>query len=496
MMALLSADQNLLAPNLTAAANDFGLDSHQKDTYLGGYVMAAFFMIGAPSAIICGWLTDKVNRVHLLFAIIIIGQGPCLCTYFVTTFWQFLVLRMLTGVAVGGVFPLVFSLLGDLFPATQRAAMASLLQIATGLGIGAGQFIAGIVGPATNWRIPFVLVAAPALLLALIMVATTREPPRGAFEEALRHQYAEGHAYEETISWAKAKQALRSPSNWVLITQAIPGCLPWGMMQTYFNDYLSQEKGFTVQVATLVLLLFGLGGGVGIIAGGAAGQLLYNWRKEAMPVMAGACIMLGVAPVYYLINVDLQAAGVPATLAMAALAGAVVSVAAPNLRAAMLNVNEPETRGVALALQSVTDDLGRGLGPIIVAAFIETLGGRRNAFNLAVAGWLPCGVIIFGLSFCMRKDEAAVQDRLRRHSHAAAVERRRTGSCGLGDDVLIEGPPSPVVVAARAGDGERSSSGSMGSGVDGARLHEPGGTVFAHVHQRQPSPRPGRWRPY
>jgi hypothetical protein len=100
-----------------------------------------------------------------------------------------------------------------------------------------------------------------------------------------------------------------------------------------------QEKGFTVQVATLVLLLFGLGGGVGIIAGGAAGQLLYNWRKEAMPVMAGACIMLGVAPVYYLINVDLQAAGVPATLAMAALAGAVVSVAAPNLRAAMLNVN-------------------------------------------------------------------------------------------------------------------------------------------------------------
>jgi hypothetical protein len=65
---------------------------------------------------------------------------------------------------------------------------------------------------------------------------------RGAFEEALRHQYAEGHAYEETISWAKAKQALRSPSNWVLITQAIPGCLPWGMMQTYFNDYLSQVR--------------------------------------------------------------------------------------------------------------------------------------------------------------------------------------------------------------------------------------------------------------
>lgn len=53
---------------------------------------------------------------------------------------------MLTGVAVGGVFPLIFSLLGDLFPASQRAAMASLVQIATGLGIGGGQMVAGLIG--------------------------------------------------------------------------------------------------------------------------------------------------------------------------------------------------------------------------------------------------------------------------------------------------------------------------------------------------------------
>jgi hypothetical protein len=38
----------------------------------------------------------------------------------------------------------------------------------------------------------------------------------------------------------------------------------------------------------------------------------------------------------------------------------------------MINCNTPETRGVALALQSVTDDLGKGLGPVIVA------GGRMH----------------------------------------------------------------------------------------------------------------------
>ena len=57
----------------------------------------------------------------------------------VTELWQFFLLRMLTGVAVGGCFPLVFSLLADLFPSSRRAAMSALVQIAAGLGIGAGQ---------------------------------------------------------------------------------------------------------------------------------------------------------------------------------------------------------------------------------------------------------------------------------------------------------------------------------------------------------------------
>jgi hypothetical protein len=64
-----------------------------------------------------------------------------------------------------------------------------------------------------------------------------------------------------------------------------------------------------VQVATVVLLMFGVGSGIGIVAGGAVGQLLYNWRKEWMPVMAGACVMAGIAPLYWIVNSDLQVGG-------------------------------------------------------------------------------------------------------------------------------------------------------------------------------------------
>jgi MFS family permease len=116
MASLIFADQNLLAPNLSTAAAFFGFNDVQKDQLLGGYISAAFFAVGAPSAMLVGWYADRMSRRNLLFAVAMIGQVPSLLTIFVTQFWQFFVIRIFTGVSVGGCFPLLYSLLGDFFP--------------------------------------------------------------------------------------------------------------------------------------------------------------------------------------------------------------------------------------------------------------------------------------------------------------------------------------------------------------------------------------------
>lgn len=67
-------------------------------------------------------------------------------TVFVRNYWELLVLRLLTGISLGGIFPLVFSLLGDLFAPSQRAFVAALVQIAMGIGMSLGQLIAGVLG--------------------------------------------------------------------------------------------------------------------------------------------------------------------------------------------------------------------------------------------------------------------------------------------------------------------------------------------------------------
>ena len=92
------------------------------------------------------------------------------------------------------------------------------------------QMLAGIVGPATNWKVPFVVMAAPTLVLAFVLFVTTKEPPRGAFEEALTGQLAAGEAYSETISFAKLKRLLRIRSNLIIILQVCLralGCACW-----------------------------------------------------------------------------------------------------------------------------------------------------------------------------------------------------------------------------------------------------------------------------
>ena len=72
---LLFADQNLMAPNLTEIAEEFGFDDEERDTKLGGHIAMAFWVLGAPAALLVGVLADRVNR-SLLFALTVgIGEG-------------------------------------------------------------------------------------------------------------------------------------------------------------------------------------------------------------------------------------------------------------------------------------------------------------------------------------------------------------------------------------------------------------------------------------
>lgn len=375
------------------------------------------------------------------------GEGPCILTFFVTKFWQLFVLRLLTGISLGGrwlmiiqnlllvcipsheqyverytrntnmqslvagAFPLVFSLLSDIYGPKQRAIVSSVVQISTGVGLAAGQGVSGLIGPALGWRWPFVLVAAPAIVVAVLMIFVTKEPVRGYNElQYIGNGTSRRQQYSEHISWSKLKILLRTPTNVLCILQGLPGCLPWGILLTFLNDFLAQEKGISVAKATSVVLMVGIGGACGVIVGGLLGQYIYNRAKWGMSVFIGTTTVFASLPLWFLVNTDVRHSVQTAYLA-AFSAGALSSTVGPNIRAMIMNVNEPETRGVALALQSTLDDLGKGLGPALVAALISRLG-RLQAFNIAAVGWIPCGLLLLFTALTLSRDECQMRQRI------------------------------------------------------------------------------------
>lgn len=411
----LFADQNLMAPNLTQIANDFGFGPEERDTKLGGNIALAFWLIGGVVSLYCGYLTDRFPRKWLFVAVVIIGEIPCLLTGFARTYDELFWLRALTGLGMGGMLPLVYSLLGDYSPARSRAAAAAVTGFAMGCGVGGGQLLAGFIGPTYGWRLPFILVALPNFVLVPIFALTAREPARGRTEEALQKLVEGGGHYAEKLDWARYKALFRTKTNLLVFLQGIPGTVPWGMFFVFFNDYFAQDKGYSVEKSTLLVMAVGGAAIGGVLGGGFLGNRLYARNPAYLGILCGGAALFGIIPTVLLINYPAHVGPEPPTLLgailLAALTGFVVTIPAPNLRAMLMNVNPPEVRGSVFSLYNLADDLGKGFGPALIALLI-TAFGRTRAFNVAASFWLLSGAAMLALARVFPADERALQARL------------------------------------------------------------------------------------
>lgn len=123
-----------------------------------------------------------------------------------------------------------------------------------------------------------------------------------------------------------------------------------------------------------VMMAFGMGTLGGVVLGGVVGQRLYNTKPWLMTMFMGASAISGIFPWLYLTAADdysAEAGGLVSKVAVAALAGVLVAVTGVNVRAMIVNVNAPYERGTAFAIFNLTDDLGKGLGPVMSSFLID-----------------------------------------------------------------------------------------------------------------------------
>ena len=390
--AILWTSCNLMAPNLTIMATDFGFTtSYERDLYLGSYIILVFGIASIPLATLLGILADVVaKRNYLLAAILLVSGGSCFLTgstWCSSQYSHLLFLRWINGACLSGSIPIVFSIVGDLIISRWRILASSILTMSMGVGMFVGQVLAGIV--TSEWQWSFRVSGVATLCCAVVCALCLEEPQRGSKEHVLQSwlEQVPGTVYTRQLTRQTIWQAIfGNASNLLLLWQGFSSSLPWGIIMVFLNDYLAQECQFTVKEATFMVSCFGVGCALGGVLGGVVGQVLYERNRVYLPIFMALSTIIGIVPFVLILHVPLQNAHGFVSIFLTMSGGCLANLPSVHLRPMLLHVNLPEARGVVLTVATMWITLGRGLGPSMVTAMMRFLDvDRTSAFTISVS---------------------------------------------------------------------------------------------------------------
>ncbi|TPW07359.1 MAG: major facilitator family transporter [Alphaproteobacteria bacterium] len=155
---------------------EFGLLDSQLGLLKGLAFALLYTLIGIPLA----RLAERANRVTILSVCVGLWSAFTALCGVAANFTQLIAARVGVGIGEAGCTPPAQSIIADYFPTDRRATALSIYS----MGIHFGAMIAAIGGAwiATNfgWRVTFLALGVPGLLLAIIVKLVVREPPRVA----------------------------------------------------------------------------------------------------------------------------------------------------------------------------------------------------------------------------------------------------------------------------------------------------------------------------
>ncbi|MGQ0533543.1 MAG: spinster family MFS transporter [Caulobacteraceae bacterium] len=226
-------DRFLLSVIAQPVINAFNL-SDTEYGFLNGPPFAIFYAImGIPLAM----AADRVNRIVLIaFCIALWSVMAALCG-FATSFAFLLIARI--GVAIGeaGCTPPANSLIGDYFAARSRANALGIYAMGVTIGAALANAFGGPIATQLNgssveqwlstiglasafgpidwaaiegWRIAFIVIGAPGVMVALLLWLTVKEPPRGYSDPAEVQKFDKANLVE-TLRMLAAK-----PTFWAM----------------------------------------------------------------------------------------------------------------------------------------------------------------------------------------------------------------------------------------------------------------------------------------
>jgi MFS family permease len=167
-------------------------DLSLSDTQIGLLLGPAFAIFYATMGIPLGWAADRVRRVWILAAGVLVWSLATAASGLARNFGHLFLARMSVGVGEATLSPCAMSMISDSFPPEKRGQPIAFYSAAIGLGAGMANLLGAavltwvksdadvavpIVGDVSAWQLTFLILGIPGVFFAFLFLFI-REPER------------------------------------------------------------------------------------------------------------------------------------------------------------------------------------------------------------------------------------------------------------------------------------------------------------------------------
>lgn len=361
---------------------------HLSDTELGllaGPAFAVFYaLLGIPIARYAD--REGSNRVRLISLSLAIWSAMTAVCGLAQNFVQLLLARVGVGIGEAGCTPAAHSLISDSVPVAKRSSAIAFYGLGVPIGSLLGLVIGGIVNDLYGWRVALMLVGAPGLLLALVVLFVMREPRHLRVVDAVAAATAPAR-----LSTGEAMREIFASRAFVyiLIAASVTAFLGYGKGLWTISFFIRSHGLSTTQAGLSMAVVLGLAGVFGTWLGGKLADK-YGTQDKRHILTFPAFGMAVAAPIlflgYYMENwlVAVAMLIVPTVLNSAYYGPAYGCVQ---------GLVRPQARAVAASIMLFGQNLiGLGLGPFLFGVLSDALqpvaGQESVRWVLYGAAWL------------------------------------------------------------------------------------------------------------
>lgn len=343
--ALLFFQAYMVAPVIPYLSQEF-----QVSEQAAGFLIPAYMIPYGVTSLVFGILADRVGRKPIMLISFFAMMILVLLSTTAQSMTQLIGWRILTGLSASGVIAQILTLVGELYPYSQRGRPLGWIFAAMAGGMAAGSAFGAILISLVGWRGLF---AGVSIMTSIIFYSLWKQHRR-----IISNKSTEAFDLKRLLlGYKKLIASRRGATTYGYVF--LNGVFHSGVF-TWLGLYLSQRYGFNEAQIGLALLGYGI---PGVLFGPLIGKMADRWgRRRLLPIgflIAGIsplCLIVPVPPVVFTASIIALSLGYDLTQPL--LAGIVTSL-------------DKERAGLAMGLNVFSLFIGFGTGGFLFGEILR-----------------------------------------------------------------------------------------------------------------------------